>query len=292
VLAWCAKTTRLVVEQASAVSERGVLDVGRALGSLVEESRSQTNDLLEVLPRLEGEGRGNGSNMSIRDAIDRQTATVTSFAQDLISRAGRQNEMADHAARLTEGIAGLARDVANIAIKARLLSLNARIECSRLGEQGKAMTVVANEIRQVSASVAKANADISELAAQLTELLPAVARLSAELQTSSQQFRESFAESQSETQSTYVELMALVKTTVERSRSRAERMLGQAQNALSALNFQDPMAQQLRELAAKIESRCTGTASAEYRTGQLSLDSAKLALDDESKMQAGEVALF
>ncbi|MFZ5893046.1 MAG: methyl-accepting chemotaxis protein [Myxococcota bacterium] len=268
------------------MSERGVLEVGRALGELVEESRSQTTDLLEVLPRLEGDGPSDESSMSIRDAIDRQTATVTTFAQELISRAGRQNEMADHAARLTEGIAHLARDVSSIAVKARLLSLNARIECSRLGEQGKAMTVVANEIRQVSASVAKANADISELAGQLTELLPAVARLSAELQTSSQQFRESFAQSQSETQATYSSLMTLVKSTVERSQSRAERMLGQAQDALSALNFQDPMAQQLRELAAKVEARC-GTSN-----GFVEAAPSEPGRTEEANMQAGEVALF
>jgi methyl-accepting chemotaxis protein len=286
VLNWCAKTTRAVVERASAVSERGVLEVGRALGALVDESRSQTSDLLEVLPRLEGDGSTDESSMSIRDAIGRQTSTVTTFAQELISRAGRQNEMADHAARLTEGIAHLARDVSSIAVKARLLSLNARIECSRLGEQGKAMTVVANEIRQVSASVAKANADISELAGQLTELLPAVARLSAELQSSSHEFRESFERSQYETQATYTSLMTLVKSTVERSQARAERMLCQAQDALSALNFQDPMAQQLRELAGKVEARCSGT-------GQLSDGSPSGASKDaESNMQAGEVALF
>ncbi|MGC4087044.1 MAG: methyl-accepting chemotaxis protein [Polyangiaceae bacterium] len=284
VLNWVARTTRNVVEQASAVSERGVLEVGRALGVLVEESRSQTSDLLEVLPRLEGDGPADESSMSIRDAIDRQTATVTTFAQELMSRAGRQNEMAEHAARLTEGIAHLARDVSSIAVKARLLSLNARIECSRLGEQGKAMTVVANEIRQVSASVAKANADISELAAQLTELLPAVARLSAELQSSSHQFRESFEQSQAETQTTYSQLMTLVKSTVERSQTRAERMLSQAQDALSALNFQDPMAQQLRELAGKIESRCSGTSYDGVPSGSNKLG--------EEKMQAGEVALF
>ncbi|HET9932388.1 MAG TPA: methyl-accepting chemotaxis protein [Polyangiaceae bacterium] len=286
VLSWCAKTTRSVVEQASAASERGVLEVGRALGVLVEESRSQTSDLLEVLPRLEGDGAAHESSISIRDAIDRQTATVTTFAEQLISRAGRQNEIAEHASKLTEGIAHLARDVSSIAVKARLLSLNARIECSRLGEQGKAMTVVANEIRQVSASVAKANADISELAGQLTELLPAVARLSAELQTSSQQFRESFEQSQSETQATYSDLMTLVRSTVERSQTRAERMLSEAQDALSALNFQDPMAQQLRELAAKVEARC-GNASA-YTDGSPSSSSKS----DDSNMQAGEVALF
>jgi methyl-accepting chemotaxis protein len=267
------------VEEAATASERGVLEVGKALGNLVQESRSQTSDLLEVLPRLEGDA--SGDHAGIRQAIDRQTATVTNFVQDLMSRADRQNQLADHAARLTEGIAVLARDVSAIAIKARLLSLNARIECSRLGESGKAMTVVATEIRQVSASVAKANADIAELASQLTDLLPNVARLSSELQETSHQFRESFAESQSTTQATYAELMGFVKTTVERSQTRAERMLTDSRNALSALNFQDPMVQSLRELAGMIERRCTGETGPEVRHS-----------GDADTQQAGEVALF
>lgn len=286
-IGWAARTTRSVVEEAANVSERGVLEVGKALGNLVQESRTQTSDLLEVLPRLEGDVTGD--HAGIRQAIDRQTATVTCFVQDLMSRADRQNQLADHAARLTEGIAALARDVSGIAIKARLLSLNARIECSRLGESGKAMTVVATEIRQVSASVAKANADIAELAAQLTDLLPNVARLSSELQESSHSFRESFAESQTTTQTTYAELMGFVKSTVERSQQRAERMLNESRNALSALNFQDPMVQALRELATMIERRSNGERVSETRLG---IRDHSVNDDDGSKLAAGEVALF
>jgi methyl-accepting chemotaxis protein len=252
-LDWAARTTRVVVEEAAALSENGVFRVGKALGALVDESRSQTSDLLAVLPKIEGGNHGDQD--SIREAIERQTATVTAFIRELLSRADGQNQLAEQAAQLSKSIATLARDVSGIAMNARLLSLNATIECNRLGESGRAMTVVASEIRQVSGSVGKANSDIADLAAQLSALLPNVARLSRELGETSGKFQEAFQRSQSSTQASFSELMALVKETVGRSQARAERMTIEAQGALSALNFQDPMVQSLRELASRVEDQ-------------------------------------
>jgi methyl-accepting chemotaxis protein len=280
---------RTAVEDAARVSESGVLEVGKALGALISESRTQTNDLMQVLPHLEGSGEASG----IRDAIERQTSVVQAFVTALMERADRQNQLAEHASKLTEGIASLARDVGGIAIKARLLSLNARIECGRLGESGKAMTVVASEIRQVSSSVAKANADIVELASQLNELLPKVARSSAELHNTSDEFRGDFEASLSATQESYGELIGVVKSTVERSQTRSERMLEEAQQALSALNFQDPMVQQLRELAALVEQRATGQLGGNLRIGtQLSSTAGFSDPLPIASARAGEVDLF
>lgn len=288
-LAWCAKQTRTVVEDAARVSESGVLEVGKALGSLINESRSQTNDLLQVLPHLEGSGEASG----IREAIERQTSVVQKFVTALIERADRQKQLAEQASRLTDGIASLARDVSGIAVKARLLSLNARIECGRLGESGKAMTVVASEIRQVSASVAKANADIAGLASELNVLLPKVSRSSAELHETSHEFRSDFDASLGATQGSYGELIGVVKDTVERSQTRSQRMLEEAQQALSALNFQDPMVQQLRELATLIEQRSTGSASVRLRIGtELAAAAALPETASIEAPRAGEVDLF
>ena len=288
-LAWCARQSRAVVEDAARVSESGVLEVGKALGTLISESRSQTNDLMQVLPHLEGSGEASG----IRDAIERQTSVVQAFVSALMDRAHRQNQLADQASKLTDAIASLARDVGGIAIKARLLSLNARIECGRLGESGKAMTVVASEIRQVSSSVAKANADIAELASQLNELLPKVARSSAELHDTSNEFRGDFEASLGATQASYGELIGVVKGTVERSQARSERMLEEAQQALSALNFQDPMVQQLRELATMIEQRAGGGGPSDLRIGtELSSGAAFAEPAPIAMARAGEVDLF
>lgn len=278
VLAWAAKATSSAVEHAAAISEQGVIQAGSALDNLVLESRSQTSDLMEVLPKLAGSE--SDDHASVRGAIERQTATVVAFVEQLTARADRQTRLAEQAEQVSKSIAKLARDVATIATKARLLSLNATIECSRLGESGKAMTVVADELRHVSTSVGKANADIGDLTEELTQLLPNVAQLSAELQQTSGEFRETFAKSQTATRSTYDDLIALLKDTIERGQSRAERITGEAQRALSALTFQDPMVQSLRELSAMLERASKGV-DPNAATGA-----------DESSANVGEVVMF
>lgn len=285
-LAWCAHETRTAVERAARASEDGVLAVGRALDNLTKQSRSQTTDLLEVLPRLEG----GGGQAGIGDAIRRQTNTVQSFVEALIERSNRQNEIAERASRLTASIASLARDVAQITITARILSLNARIESSRLGESGKAMAVVAGEIREVSSSVAKANDDIADLASQLNELLPSIARLSVELSETSREFNDLFEVNQAQTQASYDELMSAVRDTVGRAQDRAENMLAAAQGALSALNFQDPMVQSLRQLAGLFEQG----ACSDVRLDPVVEAAAGSNPGDapEQPLPAGEVALF
>jgi methyl-accepting chemotaxis protein len=285
-LTWAARATRAAVEVAAALSERGVVAVGTALGNLVAESRSQTAELLSMVPKLSGNDED--PETSIREAIQQQTATVERFVTELVVRTDQQAKVAEHAARLTESIATLAHDVDLIASRARMLSLNARIECSRQGESGNAMKVVATELREVSTSVAKANADIAELAGELTRLLPSVALLSAELKQTSSDFSASFEVSQRRTQAIYDELILLMKGTIEQSQARAERITEQALCAVSALSFQDPMVQSLRELAATIELRSNGAAGSDIRLGLRE----SLELDQAGVVRAGEVALF
>jgi methyl-accepting chemotaxis protein len=63
----------------------------------------------------------------------------------------------------SEKIAGITRNIDEIAFKTNILALNAAVEAARAGEQGRSFAVVAAEVRALAAQCASAATDIGRL---------------------------------------------------------------------------------------------------------------------------------
>ncbi|MCT8975394.1 methyl-accepting chemotaxis protein [Clostridium sp. CX1] len=99
-------------------------------------------------------------------------------------------EEAAHNAKNTDEVLSF---VKNIASQTNLLGLNAAIEASRAGEQGKGFSVVAKEIRKLSSS---SNKSINEINSTLTKIEKSVNNISHSITSTTDTFKEQLSQIQ------------------------------------------------------------------------------------------------
>ena len=230
--------------------------------------------------------------------LTQQGGHVSRFASSLIEQAGGQTTAAKSAAGTTTRIARLSRDIKGIAVRSRLLTLNARIECARLGQLGRSLEAVAGEMATMSAEIMRANTEIEELAETLAAALPAIAKQSEAMLSQASDFQTEFRRGQESTAETLNEMLGTVRRTAESSRERVARVVKLSQEALSSLQFQDPMVQSLGEvntLLLRVQDSAGPAARASAPEAHLvtPMGAVDIAVDDAPPVSArGDVMLF
>ena len=297
----CRKDVGACVHRAVEISGNAVYNAGQAIGNIVKEAREQVSDQQRIVGRIDADAHEGGEGIGA--SIAAQTREVSVFVGELVGHTSAQERAADFAATLTTDIVKLARDIDRIAFQSRLLSINARIECAHLGTRGNALSVITNEMNTVSEEIANANSNIARIAAELVRVLPEIAKQAGAIHRASDEFSLHFAERQAETARVFAELLSATRSAMEQAQARVERILEMSQSALSVMQFQDPMAQDLMKLEGMVE-RATGDAE---RLGlavtPMASDSAPMAVEqappqmpsippDEPAQSAGDVMLF
>ncbi len=235
-----------IVERAISTTEQAVLEVGDCLSRIVADSRENNESLKLIFERVDSGASNNG----IGDALRSQEESTRGFLGVL------ERNVADHDADLhsmrgeVEEILTAGKSVRDILIGSRLLAINAQIEASRLGEQGKAFAVIAAEMGELSRSVAKINETIETLASRINHAMPKLEAASHALVESSSQFEVVFSERSESVNNAADALREFIASQLDQSRHRSERVLQTSQRALSNLQFQDPVAQSLRTIPA------------------------------------------
>jgi methyl-accepting chemotaxis protein len=133
-----------------------------------------------------------------------------------------------------------------------LLAVNARIESSRLGAHSAGFEVLASEMQRLSDEVAGANERVSELAARLGTDLPWIAQHARDLRGAMEGFAVSAADRLEETERGVSALRAELDKISRSGGVAMEDILRASRSALSHLQFQDVVAQELRLLDTKL----------------------------------------
>ena len=118
--------------------------------SAIQQSMTDFGDLMENIDQVNTRVRDINTRMD--DVLVRSSTT----AQDLI---GVTDAMKDVEIQF-ESIDKLLKTINKIADNTNLLALNATIEAATAGEAGKGFAVVANEVKELSRTTKKANAEI------------------------------------------------------------------------------------------------------------------------------------
>jgi len=121
----------------------------------------------EAAALLTGEGEGKG----LGGLIESSHATLDNLLQRIV-KAGELSMKAVYRMDDVDGgmkrISAILADVNDVATRTRLLTVNAKIEAARVGEQGKGFAVVAGEISQLSVKSAEIVVSITEILNKLT----------------------------------------------------------------------------------------------------------------------------
>ncbi|MDF7777291.1 methyl-accepting chemotaxis protein [Sphingomonas sp. AOB5] len=133
-------------ERAGALGDRAIA---------VATAASQTNSgMAEIAER----GRG---LVAALGEIGRSTTETRAAASDASQMVARGSARAQELLRAAQSIDSVIALISGIAGQVNLLALNATIEAARAGEAGRGFTVVANEVKQLSAQTGSAAARIT-----------------------------------------------------------------------------------------------------------------------------------
>jgi methyl-accepting chemotaxis protein len=231
------------VSEAARNSEAATLATGGMLTRILHEARAQVDDLGALSAKVSG-ADGDSAGQIAADTSREMRAFVTDLSRQL-------SEQVSSLHRATEAMQSILRvgaRIDEIATASRFLALNAVVEASRLGDAGAASRVIAQEMKELSQSVEAANGQISDLARQLSTTLPEVAATTSNVDEKVTVFRHSFDEKLRALDNAFADLRTVAQTSVDKSSARLESIVQSSHEALSQLQFQDPMVQGLRKI--------------------------------------------
>jgi methyl-accepting chemotaxis protein len=220
-----------------------VRETAHFLSEVVERAREYVRDSQAALGRLQADGRD-----SIGQLLSKQTEFLRNHAHEMSERAAAQDERARQAAAAAKSIADLAASIERLAGEARLLAVNARIESSRLGAQSAGFEVLASEMQRLSDEVASTNERVGELAGRLGHDLPWIAQHARDFRHAMENFSSTAIMQLDETERSVADLRMQVTKASKAGGAVMEDILRASQSALSHLQFQDVVAQELRQL--------------------------------------------
>jgi methyl-accepting chemotaxis protein len=231
------------VSEAARNSEAATLATGGMLTRILHEARAQVDDLGALSAKVSG-ADGESAGQIAADTSREMRAFVTDLSRQLSDQVSSLH-------RATEAMQSILRvgaRIDEIATASRFLALNAVVEASRLGDAGAASRVIAQEMKELSQSVEAANGQVSDLARQLSTTLPEVAATTSHIDEKVSLFRHSFDEKLRALDNAFADLRTIAQSSVEKSSARLESILQSSHEALSQLQFQDPMVQGLRKI--------------------------------------------
>ncbi len=283
------------LEEARELSEREVLAAGAVLVDIVSEAQSYVDEVKSSLGSLL-----RGDEDDVATAIAHQTAAVGYFVIHTKERMQEQDSVAQLALEQSESILIAGRSIKKLANASKLLALNARIEATRLGDKGETFEVIAGEMRDLSESVEEANRQIADLASSLLELLPKLASTAHEVLQHSETFSIELSDHMTAIDEGTNQLREKATFSVTQGEQRVERILSGAHRAISHLQFQDPMIQQLQQIEHRYHEMQSAVGRklhveltpAEKRYQELLSNTMDESECEEVEQDAGDVLLF
>jgi uncharacterized protein YoxC len=231
------------VREVNRMTESEVTEAAKHTSDVVIRARRYVEDTQKVLQQIDGRGQD-----GIGQLLGSQSELLRSHVSNMTSRAEAQDEQARQAARHAKSIGELAMSIDRLAGEVRLLAVNARIESARLGSQSAGFEVLASEMQRLSDEVASTNERVGDLAGRLGTDLPAIAQHAQELRKSMAEFAGEAAAKINDTESGVSVLQGYMLIVSQQGGAAMEDILRSSNSALSHLQFQDVVAQQLRQL--------------------------------------------
>ena len=240
----CESRVRALLDKSIALSEGEVLAAAENLTELNRDAKAHVAALDGLRAQFQDDGRG--TNLSA--ALEKQRRTVRAHAKALDEGLADQHDGATRAIGCTNQITTLAREIATIASSLSVLTLNARIESARAGHAANAFATIAASMRALSHQVHEANGRVADLASSLKDIIPSIEKRSRELRAENRELGDGVNAQLEELGAAYSAAREAAAQVVSGGSEHGRRVVSRTHQVLSHLQYQDRMAQTLREI--------------------------------------------
>lgn len=224
------------VDELKSLSERETLACGNVLSSIVDNVRGLISE----------------TDRTVAQAKARSDAATSRFIEGMQQDAGSQAAAVAEVLRLADGVEEAIRSINGLTQYSNLLAINARIEAARIGEQGRGFAVIAQHMRELSVTIRESADKVSAAIGAVRQGLPPVGARATSMQERTRNFVDEVA-AQVKSASLQTD-----RSADKAAHGRLDAVIELSNQALSHLQFQDPLAQNLSSIdrdVAQIEGR-------------------------------------
>lgn len=222
-------------------SEMATLAIGRLLDRIVQLATNDPPELAKINAGLAGLG--------IAGHIAAVTGAAKNFTGETQSFLERQREFIQTANTACRCINKCADSVAALMRKSHVLAINMQIESARLRVSNTAFNVIGQEMSQFSVEVRRANESIVEALKQLSDSLPQLEGEAVGMGQKVSSFDDHFKQQLDIVEAETLSMRRAQGETMRIEAEKNHKILELSNLTLSELQFQDPMAQSLRNVA-------------------------------------------
>lgn len=273
------------IREANGMTEREVLAAGEALRLIVDEARNFVQGSRDTLQNI--------ASSSVSGMLDRHRTLMTDFVEAMQSQVQVQNEAAQQATDQINRIVGLGRSIQHVTTESRMLALNANIQARRLGNAGRSFQVIGQEMKQFSETVNDANKGVQALAESLLDALPRIQDQATKARELSEQFSKDINARMQEVALANAHMKEQIAESMAAGEIRLQQILKLSYDALSHLQFQDPVAQSLTACERDV-GECMNRAVRWANGQQLEeeIEEPEPAASAGDSLESGEVMMF
>jgi uncharacterized protein YukE len=275
------------------MSESAVFTIGETLTQVCQAATNDDSNVRRTLQcAVGGDEVGDEDSTPIVDQLRSQSEEVAEFVRHTRSFLSDQIGFAKAANRACDNISSSATFVSDLMVRSRILALNMQIEAARLGQQGAAFNVIAEEMKHFALEVRQANESIKSALDELLVAMPKIEQRTSEMDGEMETFSHHIDQRLSDVQSQTQKLADCMQISLDSTTARNEEIVGLTQKVLSALQFQDPTSQTLRRVEYdinKLQSLLDNGTCEDVSLAEIEEDVG----DDGSRLrEAGAIELF
>lgn len=254
------------IREIQSVSEREILDCGDVLAAIVDKARQLAEE----------------SDRAVALSVARSEQTTTQFVQLMQEDILAQETAVHRALELAKGIENAITAINDLTLSSKVLAINARIEAARLGAQGKGFAVIADSLSGLSGIIRAASDTVSSSIEAVRQGLPPVSARAASMRERTEVFINEMAEQVRS---------ASMQTDNGQGNSRLAILMELSNQAISHLQFQDPMSQKLFSIISELDTAKERMAQVLNGGGHGDTTEA-LEIQTENEPPPGEIVLF
>jgi methyl-accepting chemotaxis protein len=271
-------------------TEQAALSIGHLLERIVNIATQGNAQVQSALS--DAVGRSDDSEDSINDVVIQQVNEVNSFIEHVRTFLSEQVQMAMQAHAACQTISKSATNVAELTKTSQILSINLRIEASRLGESGNSFKVLGEEVHSFSASVMEAAKEINGSVGEFLQTIPRIREQAVEMESGVSELSERFHSKMDVLSERTRRMDDSLRTTLDEVETQNNQILDCSNETLGHLAFQDPVSQGLQRMqhnVSEMQSVIDGEKPDFVSLSEIRQDVGE---DGRSEREAGEVDLF